>query len=1080
MNFSIFLILFIFYSFMNTYVPFAITRVAVPATGNEQFSPAPKQLRRGYRWALLMLVWVAMWLPTAAQAQGTAFSCDGTFYQIKQVGSTSSLFKVDRSTANYKAVPVNVRTVNGVPTNDLGVLLNGLAYNPQNGYMYALTTNGINNTPPATIDMYQIGQTGIVKLGSVTGINNIQVASGTIDKNGFYYASSQNSAANGTDNYNLYRLNLNAATLPLRLTATALRLRNSANTADANLTFYDIALNPKDNLLYGTFTNGTLWRIDANTYAATNQAAVTPIVGTGNTDPVGTAFFDVAGNLFVYTNGDVNTANSGAFYEVDTATGNYSLISNISPASVSDGASCINPDQRIDVVKELTSLAPTGTTRQYTARFAIRVKNTGTSTATNVQVSDFLRNGSATTFPTASTVTLGTIHTVTNYAAVGGPTAPTLAFNNTYNGQDNNADLLTGTQSLTAGQSALIDFSVVVTFPRNPGVPTSASLNSAYASSVSGTAGDQGSILLPNGTVIPPGNLLAFDQSTNTGALPPVANDDTPTATPIYFTPGILGSVFEDANYGGGAGRSQATSGGQGVVARVELYNATGVYLTATNADADGNYSFVDGVNNLTLASNTTYKVRVVSNTVVSARPGGAAGSQVPVQTFIYNGTATGDVNRVGGQAPNKADYGTRTTALPLSAVSSTNEIQSIASVTMPASGPVTNVDFGFNFSTITNTNDSGQGSLRQFILNSNALGSEATLAQVYTPTTGAVTPLTTARETSIFMIPNGSAVAGQIAGLANQFTTTTGADKAATITLATALDDITGSFTAIDGSTQTRSTGNSNTAVTGTTTGPEVIIDYNQQGGLYVIGSDVRVASVGLNNAKNVDATVGNRRSAGVTIFGAAAARAVITDITTLGNVRAGVRIESTTGVASVSVTNSVLSNNSANTSDADGLELLGATNGTFTGNVMSNNKGYGIFMVTNANAGNNISNNTIKGNGTGGSAANAGINIAKGDNNLFSKNIITGNAGDGIVAMSGTSGNRFTQNSISANGGSTAQRDLGIDLLQPNATATTDGVTLNADGKTAASGANGLLNFPVFTQATINNGMLYVSGYV
>ena len=253
-------------------------------------------------------------------------------------------------------------------------------------------------------------------------------------------------------------------------------------------------------------------------------------------------------------------------------------------------------------------------------------------------------------------------------------------------------------------------------------------------------------------------------------------------------------------------------------------------------------------------------------------------------------------------------------------------------------------------------------------------------------------------------------------------------------------------------------------------------MLNYNQLGGLYVTGGNVRVASLGLNNAKGAS----NSRSAGVTLFGVSASGGVVTDVTTFGNVRAGVRLESTGagGVANAFVVNNVLSNNSSNTSDADGLELLGTSDGTITGNVMNGNKGYGIFMTNNPNLRNTISNNSITNNGTGLTTANAGINITAGVNNLFSNNTITGNAGDGIVALVNAAGNRFTQNSISNNGGTTAGA-LGIDL-SATATVTGDGVTLNADGKTAASGANSLLNFPVFTQATVYNGNLYVTGYV
>lgn len=65
----------------------------------------------------------------------------------------------------------------------------------------------------------------------------------------------------------------------------------------------------------------------------------------------------------------------------------------------------------------------------------------------------------------------------------------------------------------------------------------------------------------------------------------------------------------------------------------------------------------------------------------------------------------------------------------------------------------VSGVDFGFNFSTVVNTNNAGQGSLRQFILNSNLLANTG-LDQVDNPSDGAPDPAAGV-ETSIFMIPN-------------------------------------------------------------------------------------------------------------------------------------------------------------------------------------------------------------------------------------------------------------------------------------------------------------------------------------
>src|SRR5205807_2346130 len=78
----------------------------------------------------------------------------------------------------------------------------------------------------------------------------------------------------------------------------------------------------------------------------------------------------------------------------------------------------------------------------------------------------------------------------------------------------------------------------------------------------------------------------------------------------------ISGKIFEDVNYGGGAGRSFASSGGSGRAnARVELYDAAGNFITSTLTDASGNYI-------LSGAAGQTYTVRVVNSSVTSSRPG--------------------------------------------------------------------------------------------------------------------------------------------------------------------------------------------------------------------------------------------------------------------------------------------------------------------------------------------------------------------------------------------------------------------------------------------------------------------------
>jgi len=188
----------------------------------------------------------------------------------------------------------------------------------------------------------------------------------------------------------------------------------------------------------------------------------------------------------------------------------------------------------------------------------------------------------------------------------------------------------------------------------------------------------------------------------------------------------ISGTIFEDVNYSGGEGRdlttanssaiaSGWTSGDVGVSgARVELYNATGNYVNATTTNTDGDYSF----SNL-LAGD--YTVRVVSSTVSSNRGSNATGATIlPVQTYKSDGTLD-IVNEVGGIAPSKVDASANTTSSSLSALS-TVSVEPNSVIAVSAGSDIANVDFGFNFNTIVNTNSDGQGSLAQFILNSNEL----------------------------------------------------------------------------------------------------------------------------------------------------------------------------------------------------------------------------------------------------------------------------------------------------------------------------------------------------------------------
>src|SRR6185503_16471413 len=155
------------------------------------------------------------------------------------------------------------------------------------------------------------------------------------------------------------------------------------------------------------------------------------------------------------------------------------------------------------------------------------------------------------------------------------------------------------------------------------------------------------------------------------------------------------------------------------------------------------------------------------------------------VQTFrtdASSGTAQPVSNRVGGQNPvvtdatNGKSGAIMNTATGVFTAGITGTAQSIVNVSLTGDG-VTGVDFGYSFDVIVNVNNAGQGSLRQFMTNANAL-SNTGIAQAGRPP---------GIESAVFMLADGTARPGLNTGYANLFT-----NGVATIAPASALPTIT------------------------------------------------------------------------------------------------------------------------------------------------------------------------------------------------------------------------------------------------------------------------------------------------
>jgi hypothetical protein len=571
-----------------------------------------------------------------------------------------------------------------------------------------------------------------------------------------------------------------------------------------------------------------------------------------------------------------------------------------------------------------------------------------------------------------------------------------------------------------------------------------------------------------------------------------VEDYQTTISAPSYT---ISGTVFEDPNYGGGAGRPSSTpttSGRDGAI--VELYDITGAYLKNTTTSGGGIYIFTD------LAPGG-YQVRVVNSTVTSSRPGYVSTLR-PVQTFrtdasVTAGTVTAVTDRVGGENPAEIDAAANTTATLATLNAVTNqEVQSLTTVKVGSSN-VSGVDFGYNFDTIVNTRDSGQGSLRQFITNSNQL-SNAGLAQV---------GQTPGKEVSIFMIPNGAAVPGLRSGLTNQLTTY----GAAKITLASGLT-ISDANTTLDGGTQTTNVGNTNNVTLGDTTTKIGIAGTTLSG---VNGPEIEIAGA-LNphiNITGINTTVD--KIAVLTTFAAGSdnfsisinANDAIIKNSLFGTTAANTNTPSNSGASAINISGSnaivdrnliratyipvfinrfkvagitgiQIKNNEITTSRtgnaiatnacinfSDGIDKS-AANTLIEGNFL-HHCSWGLALDgDNTGTGTIIRQNTISNN------TNAGVSTNVGENtHTVYRNVLTAN-GVGVLVSGGSDKVTISENSIFAN------TSLGIDLHSTNVY-TGQGVTAN-DGVISASGGNKLIDYPIITSSSLSASTLILKGFV
>ena len=942
--------------------------------------------------------------------------------------------------------PVTLRTVDtnqnpfGLPAigdDSHGITYNATAYNPVDNFLYAIRRR--------SQEILRIGTDGVPQsLGNATGLSATNYNAGDVDANGFYFLK------RGGNNNELSRVNLNSASFDVTNITLSQRIRIT-----------DWAFSPIDGMLYTIIQGGRMAQINPTT------GAVTQIGPDHNLGTIGATYFDIDGNLYGYEN-------RGAFYRFDTTTGERTFLSTAPQVSINDGASCpaeVGMNVVVGAAKDL-NLSGAG---PWTVTLDYYFENFGDDRAFVASAADDLESHFGT--PGVDWTFAG----ITNITGTSG-----FDENTVFDGETaGDSELVLSGSSLgpvgSGQERAQIRVVIQVVNPVTVCNQITFSVETI------------------NGAIVTDLSVPGTDPDANGNGDPTDDND----CTQQTVAPEITGTVFEDFNYGGGPGRDFSTAdasaeasgfsvgaigSGSGVV--VELYeNQSGNFIKIddTVTDADGNYSFSN-------IADGTYRVRVVNDTVISSRSSNGTGIQpLAVQTFRNDPDSGGAVtNEVGGANPTAMDTpGTQANGTDLSTITA----QSVTEVVIAGSGAI-EVDFGFNFDTIVNRNDSGQGSLRQFIFNSNELGNtnldqEANIS--FDPGNG--------EEVSIFMIPSGDLDGRGVAS----------------ISISSQLPAIIDTSTHVDGRTQTAGIGDTNSGTLGDTTtaigvagttligvlAPEVeLIDNgNVANGLTINANGVEVRQLAIfgfgSSAFDGNINVTGSVSSGLVIdqnvigtaadtFSAPADRGSIGVVAAGGNgVLSNNLIGHAGGHGLVLFTNNahdwdVRDNEFRGNSESDGgdnivIDTAAAVN-TVQRNLIVEAAGFGIDILS--TGGNNVlEQNTISDNGQTGITEDGGVRLG-GENDIARLNVISDNAGSGVIVHEGSGtgdGNLISQNHIFDNG------KIGIDLIEQGGNAglgTTPFVTQNDNGD-GDEGGNGLINFPVFESASISGGNLTLTGF-
>lgn len=699
----------------------------------------------------------------------------------------------------------------------------------------------------------------------------------------------------------------------------------------------------------------------------------------------------------------------------------------------------------IQVVKTADQVNPL---ENETVNFTITVTNDGPENATELDINETIPSGLTLVQATPST---GTYNQLTNIWAIG---------------------------SLASGSSATLSLETTV----NSGVSQDQIVNTAFV----------------NG-------LNQFD---------PTSSNDSSSVT-LEISVQVDGIVFEDktgdgitdgdTNFGDATGDQQALEN-----VEVHLFRDGGdeiadgnddTYISTTLTDNNGFYSFQIG-------DGSTYWIVVDSKTGELSN-GTTWGEQTyaPIGGLCTDGNSTTDTTSVAGNCFGGRRGGVSDNISSSPVNTDLINAEHVAKVNI-ANGPVTDVDFGFSFNVVTeirdgdddgSSNRSVQGSLRQFIQNANSITGANTMR--FVP-----------------VVPTNASAGG-----GNWWS----------ISLVSELPVVTDALTTIDGTafslTAPLSQLDTNPGVTGTggSVGLDAVslgnfelkeleinladaganaFEINSSGAVVVRDIALYNNSTGLKISSMSSGTITNnligaradgsdplgslRVGKGIYFTGVSSTTALIEQNYIAFSAEAGV--ESDNSSASATLFKNEIYQNGLSVNHGNGVEIIGNwtinqnmihESGNASSSAINGGNGIQIGKTSGSSSGSTIRNNTIINNRV------TGINVFNNvTNTLIEKNLITGNGtnyssaptklGAGIkLAFPNAQpleGIKITNNSFSNNFG------LAIDVVT-GGSGSSDGVSAN-DGTLELGSVepNRGIDYPVFTLATVENGVLRVEGYI